>query len=59
VLGTSSNLIPAYGGANGVTPLAPASISPPAGSGQPHENMQPYLAMNYIIALLGIFPSRN
>lgn len=24
-----------------------------------HENRQPYLAMNYIIALQGIFPSRN
>lgn len=24
-----------------------------------HNNMQPYLAVNYIIALVGIFPSRN
>lgn len=30
-----------------------------AGSNQPHENMQPFLAMNYCIALFGIFPSRN
>lgn len=29
------------------------------GGGQPHNNMQPYLAMNYIIALQGVFPSRN
>ncbi|MBI5913869.1 MAG: phage tail protein [Bacteroidetes bacterium] len=29
------------------------------GGGQPHENRQPYLAINYIIALQGIFPSRN
>lgn len=29
------------------------------GGGQPHENRQPYLALNYIIALEGIFPSRN
>jgi microcystin-dependent protein len=27
--------------------------------GQPHSNMQPYLAVNYCIALVGIFPSRN
>ena len=27
--------------------------------GQPHENRQPYLALNYIIALQGIFPSQN
>jgi microcystin-dependent protein len=30
-----------------------------AGGGQNHENRQPYLAMNYIIALQGLFPSRN
>ena len=29
------------------------------GGGQSHENRQPYLAVNYIIALNGIFPSRN
>jgi Microcystin-dependent protein len=31
----------------------------PAGGSQPHNNMQPYLGMNYVIALAGIFPSRN
>lgn len=31
----------------------------PAGGGQPHENMQPCLALNFVIALQGIFPSRN
>ena len=30
-----------------------------AGSSQPHTNLQPYLVMNYCIALVGIFPSRN
>lgn len=30
----------------------------PAGGGQPHENMQPYLVGNWCIALEGIFPSR-
>ncbi|WP_375445358.1 phage tail protein [uncultured Fibrella sp.] len=30
-----------------------------AGSGQSHQNMQPYLVMNYCIALTGIFPSRG
>ena len=29
------------------------------GGGQPHNNMQPYLGINYIICLEGIFPSRN
>ncbi|MGD2115234.1 MAG: tail fiber protein [Acidobacteriota bacterium] len=29
------------------------------GGSQAHENMQPYLAVNYCIALQGLFPSRN
>jgi microcystin-dependent protein len=31
----------------------------PTGAGQPHENRQPTLAMNWCIATEGIFPSRN
>ncbi len=38
--------------------MAPETIVP-TGGGQPHANVQPYLAMNYCIALTGIFPSRN
>lgn len=30
-----------------------------AGGSQPHNNMQPYLVLNFIIALVGIFPSRS
>ncbi len=30
-----------------------------AGGGQSHENMQPYLVVNFCIALQGLFPSRN
>jgi microcystin-dependent protein len=29
------------------------------GGGEEHENRQPYLSLNYIIALQGIFPSQN
>ncbi|MBW8687416.1 phage tail protein [Chitinophaga rhizophila] len=36
--------------------LDPLAISP-AGGTQPHDNMMPYLTINYIIALYGIFPS--
>ncbi len=36
--------------------LAPQSISPTGGS-QPHTNFQPYLCLNFIISLFGIFPS--
>ena len=37
--------------------MAP-SVSP-AGGSQPHENMQPYLVINYIISLFGVFPQPN
>jgi microcystin-dependent protein len=30
-----------------------------AGGGQPHENRAPFLVLNFCIALLGIFPTRN
>lgn len=38
--------------------LNPLSIAP-AGGGLPHDNLQPSLCLNYIIALDGIYPSRN
>jgi microcystin-dependent protein len=48
----------AYSSAQPDTTMNPASISTVGGS-QPHTNMQPYLVLNFIIALVGIFPSRN
>ena len=38
--------------------LAPQSIAPVGGS-QPHQNLQPYQCINYIISLFGIFPSQT
>ncbi len=38
--------------------LAPAAIANTGGS-QPHQNLMPYLTLNFCIALSGIFPSRN
>ncbi len=38
--------------------LAPGSMTSVGGS-QPHTNAQPSLALNFVIALQGIFPSRN
>ena len=40
------------------TALSPNAINPSGGT-QPHENIVPYLAVNYIICLEGVFPSRN
>ena len=36
-----------------------ATTVEPKGNALPHDNLQPYLTMNYIIALVGVFPSRN
>ena len=65
---TGGNNAPAnrfLGGGNNVyqSVQTPTAINPgtiaPAGGSQPHENRQPYLVLNFIIALQGIFPSRN
>ena len=41
------------------TAMHPAMIPPSGGGNQPHTNIQPYLCVNFIIALQGIFPTRN
>jgi microcystin-dependent protein len=41
---------------NASLPLSPTSIGPVGGS-QPHENFQPYLCIDFIISLFGIYPS--
>ncbi len=41
-----------------LTSLSPQTVTNVGGS-QPHNNMMPYLVLNFIIALQGIFPSRN
>jgi microcystin-dependent protein len=38
--------------------MAASAVSSVGGS-QPHNNMMPYLVLNFIIALQGIFPSKN
>ncbi len=48
---------PLYSTAQPNTAMSPQATSTIGGS-QPHENRQPYLVMNYIIALVGIFPSQ-
>jgi len=47
-----------YSTANPNGTLNPNCLTPNGGS-QPHENEQPYLVLNFCIALQGIFPSRN
>jgi microcystin-dependent protein len=47
-----------YGTDSPLGAIDPSSIQPQGGS-QPHENMQPYLCINFIIAYEGIYPSQN
>jgi microcystin-dependent protein len=42
----------------GATTMMAFQALPPAGGGLPHNNMQPYLTLNFCIALQGIFPQR-
>lgn len=44
--------------ASSLVPMADQMVAP-TGGGQPHNNMQPYLALNFIIALQGIYPPRS
>jgi len=58
------NTLWAVGGSSqGYTSSASGTMAPTAlaqaGGNQPHNNMQPFLVVNYSIALVGIFPSRN
>lgn len=55
LLGAAAGL---YGPAQSLTSLVPGTVSNTGGS-QPHENMQPYLTLNFCIALQGIFPSQS
>ncbi len=41
-----------------MTPLSPNAVAP-AGGSQPHNNLQPYLTLNFCIALQGVYPPRT
>jgi microcystin-dependent protein len=55
VLCQASNV---YHTADNLIAINPESVTSVGGS-QPHNNMMPYLVLNFIIALQGIFPSQN
>lgn len=55
VLGVSS--VNVYGNGPPIVPMAANSVAA-AGGSQPHDNMAPYLGLNYIICLFGLFPQQ-
>lgn len=54
-LGTTAN---PYSPNGPLTTMHPGSMTD-AGGSQSHSNMQPYLALNFCIAIMGIYPTRN
>ncbi|MBW8684590.1 phage tail protein [Chitinophaga rhizophila] len=62
--GPAAQQIKGYAAQDNTTTLAPGAVTGSvtigiAGGSQPHNIMQPYLGMNYIIAVEGVYPSRN
>ena len=49
---------PTYAQPGDLVAMNPQAVSA-VGGNQPHENLQPYLCVNFIISLFGIFPSQN
>lgn len=56
-LGRSVNGTAYADASSGFQTFAPEALTP-AGGSLPHNNLQPYLTLNYIIALQGVFPPR-
>ena len=55
---TDSDRPPAYSSSPPNVNMAPEALTP-AGGGMPHNNMSPYLACNFCIALQGVYPPRS
>ena len=55
----ATSLLNTYSGSSNLVPLNEAGNPGSTGGGQFHGNMQPYLVINFVIAISGQFPSRN
>jgi microcystin-dependent protein len=58
VLGAADNVYAPLTASSPLTTLTPETVGT-AGGSQPHDNTQPYLVLNFCIALQGIYPTRN
>jgi microcystin-dependent protein len=57
--GRNASATPSFGKTANAAMASSAVVLAPAGGGQAHPNMPPFVCVNFIIALQGIFPSRN
>ncbi len=54
----ASSSLDQYSAASPTTQMSPTSLQNSGGS-QPHENMPPFLCVNFVISLFGVYPSQN
>lgn len=59
LLGSTESNVHVYASPAELVALAPGSIGPAPGNSLPHENRQPFQAINYLIALQGIYPQQD
>lgn len=55
-LPAASNIVSLYKASAPVSPMNAQALPGITGGSQPHTNFQPYLCVNYIISLFGVFP---
>ncbi len=53
---SASNAFKPYSNTPPTTAMSPSMLAPVDGGGAPHANQQPYLAVNFCIALYGVYP---
>ena len=56
--GRGGGAVNTYAGSGAAVTLVPAQLGPLVGGNQPHNNLQPYLTLNWCIAITGVFPAR-
>jgi microcystin-dependent protein len=57
--GAIDSIYTAPGNSTGLMGGVSVALSSVAGSSQPVSNQQPYLGINFVICMFGVFPARN
>ncbi|MEA2621353.1 MAG: hypothetical protein QOH61_263 [Chloroflexota bacterium] len=56
---SQSTIVSLYRQSTAQTPMAASAIQQGGGGSQPHENMQPWICVSFIISLFGIYPTQG